>query len=185
VTYHFLFCWNQCTELLGEQLRNCVSTISVQNFVRTWIFKRWTFEEPIVLNAPFRLQILILRMFLMRKHHESEDGVLLRLQRKCILYWTGVWYIVYSNVLTWHDTLSVSINSKTQSNLITSHTAETKVHFKGMAKRDGWQCLRVQVWEFCLGLQYLIDSSVCPYEAHTNTLLHSLWTPGRGHSGAE
>ena len=55
-----------------------------------------------------------------KQHHESEDGVLFTLQRLCILYRTGVRYILYAIVLTQDDALTVSINSKSQSNQITS-----------------------------------------------------------------
>ena len=48
-------------------------------------------------------------------HRESEDGALLTLQRYCIVYRAGVRYIRYAIVLTRDDTLTVSINSKSQS----------------------------------------------------------------------
>jgi len=53
-----------------------------------------------------------------KQHHESEDGVLFTLQMKCILDRAGVRWILY--VIVRDDTVSVSINIKTHSKLITS-----------------------------------------------------------------
>ena len=71
-----------------------------------------------------------------KQHHDSEDGVLFTLHMYVILYWTGVRYIVYAIVLTRDDTLTVSINSKTQSKLKTLHLIKLQLimtdEFKGV-----------------------------------------------------
>jgi len=53
-----------------------------------------------------------------------------------VLYWTGVRYNLHAMVLTWDDTLTVSINSKTQFELSENHSSY-HLYLRFMERGDG------------------------------------------------